>query len=163
MWSTFFGAMIPVIGAIFVVNYRISKEKKAKNNVNKIILHYDLIYLKEKITEYVESSDENKNNKYFYRIKYVDINKKWRETITELYNSKILNKENIKYLYDFFTDLRYISDKTKERVELRNNDFENKEKRMKEISDSINKKYHKMNKNIKKLEKIIDELNNKSS
>jgi len=150
--SAIIGAGIGGYATLKAVDNQIKKEKESKNEIYKTMLHKDLIYLKDRIVEYEELSNDKVD--HFYRIRYLTITENWREIITDLYNAEILNDNNISFLYDFFTDLKYIDDKYQEIIELKHEKYE----KMGKESERITKKYTKLNSNIEKLNNIINKL-----
>jgi hypothetical protein len=170
-WLTFYGAIlgssITVIGA-FLVTYNQGKSaEKTKLMSDTIILLNDLKYITTRVDEYINLMNENLHNQDFYRIRYLNVCINWRELVALIYNGKLLNREEVNKLYEFFTDIYYVNDKYEsiQELSLRELDVDKalKEKTLKrkrEIKKIINDKYIEMDSYgvkdiIGKLEKYI--------
>ncbi len=170
-WLSYFGAVfgacVTVIGAYFLTQIQTNSDKKQKIKTNSVLLLNDLNYLNSRIKDYVRLIDENTNNENFYRIRYLNVNDNWRELVAFLFQNRIFEDKDVTWLYNFFTDIYFITEKSIELQELSNNELnlgtqqkDSLKKRKKQIKESINKKYKEIHNN-NNITNIISKLNDR--
>lgn len=117
-WLSYFGAIlgagITVIGAYYVTRLQNFVDNKSKIKANTVLLLNDLKYINSRVDSYIELINDNKNNEHFYRIRYLNISENWRELVSCLFQNGVLENDEVAKLYDFFSDIYYLTDKYNE-------------------------------------------------
>lgn len=162
IWISFFGQLIASITAIFGalwVSRRQNKSIEIENVKSSItMLTNDLKYISEGVKNYRDSLIINENP-YYYRIKYLNISTNWRELIGILHKNRVIKRKQVIDLYDYFTDISYITDKYNQLSEINNLNGKDYEEVKLKIKKEINKKYAEMDINYEdKIKKIFDDM-----
>lgn len=169
-WLAYIGAVlgagITVIGAFLVTSIQNNAENKKKIKSYSTILINDLRYMNSRVEDYLRLIDDNIDNENFYKIRYLNISENWRELVSYLSQNNVLQNEDITKLYDYFTDIYYITDKYNELHELNLSELDSEayhketiRKRKKQVKQEINDKYRVIAN--KKINDIIEKLNKK--
>lgn len=166
-WLSYFGAIlgagITVIGAYYVTRLQNFVDNKSKIKANAVLLSNDLKYINSRVDSYIELINDNKNNEHFYRIRYLNISENWRELVSYLFQNGVLENDEVAKLYDFFSDIYYLTDKYNElsQINISELDSESQHKgkfnnKKVEIKRNINDKYIEMTKH--KIRVIVEKL-----
>jgi hypothetical protein len=148
VWVAFFGQLIAsvaaILGALWVSSRQRKNEEIERVKSSITVLINDLKYISTRVKQYRENSLANEDNPHFYRVRYLNISDNWRDLVAVLGRNKVLKREHISELYDYFTDVYYITDKYNELAEYNSKSDNSAASKKLQIKKAINKKYSEM-------------------
>ncbi len=163
VWISFLGQIIAslsaILGALWVARSQRKNEERERVKSSKVILLNDLKYISSRVKEYNINLLVNQENEHYYRVRYLNISSNWRELVAVLNKNYILTVHDVSNIYDYFTDINYITDKYEElSAIIIQNDMGLNDKKL-TIKNAINKKYVEMENKFKEsIETILGKL-----